>query len=68
MERLGGFIADHYMAAGLLALLGVYAACFAHGLTGNRRVLKAAYLQYTLIAVMVLCTPFLLWALTTKPN
>lgn len=68
MEQLSKFIADHYMAAGMLVVVGVYAAIFVHGLTGSRRILKAAYIQYTVIVVMVLCTPFLLWALTTKPN
>ena len=67
MEHLQNFIANHYIAVGLFGLLAVFAALIVHALTGRKAILKWATVQYTLVIVMVLCTPIILWALTSKP-
>lgn len=67
MNALAEFLSKNYVAAGLLALVGVFVLLVVHGLTGSRKVIKTATKQYLFIAVMVLLTPLLLWMLTTPP-
>ncbi len=59
-------ISNNYILFSLLGLLGVYLLLYISGLTGNKELFRVAWLQYIVVIILVLSTPFILSALSSS--
>lgn len=58
-------ISNNYILFSLLGLLGVYLLLYLSGLTGNKEILRVAWLWYVGLVILLLTTPFILSALSS---